>query len=481
MPAENLPFPVRLPAPMPPLHRLITALLALLLSAAGNLAVGATDEFLYTVQQGDSVWAVSARLLRDPRHWDELRLNNQLRGDRLRPGQVLRIPAPWLRLTTPEARLAALQGEVMLNSGAGWTPARPDTLLPPGTWLRTAATGTATLLLQDGTRMLVRPASELRLMPVESAQLDAWMKAQQSIPADRPPAKPADAIAPVRIELLRGGLENTVQPQSGQHRFEVRTPSAVTTVRGTEFRISADGDTSRAEVVHGAVAFGNPLGQVELATATGSRTERGAQPAAAVPLLPAPDLQAVADPVSPDQLQALTLPALNGAVAYRTQWLADATPARLLLESVHEAPRPGDPGLPDGHYRLRVRGIDALGLEGLSAERTLVIATPLPPPPPPPAPPPAPALDARRTGQRLVLQWSPVDPQDCIQVQIALDSRFATVVLDEPSPLDRLTLPLPVRPEPLHIRVRVLQPGGGRSGWSEPRVFDPRSPQEPTP
>ncbi|WP_310459836.1 FecR domain-containing protein [Sphaerotilus sp.] len=465
---------------MTALHRPITALLALLLSAAGSLAADATDEFLYTVQPGDSAWTVAARYLRDPRHWNELRLGNQLPGDRLRPGQVLRIPMPWLRLTTPEARLTALQGDVMLNSGAGWTTARPDTLLPPGTWLRTATAGTATLLLQDGTRVLVRPASELRLVPVDAAQLNAWLKAQ-SAPRNRAAAQPAGTAAPVCIELLRGGLENAVQPQSGQSRFEVRTPSAVTTVRGTEFRISADGDSSRAEVVHGAVAFGNPLGQVELGAATGSRAGRGAQPAAAVPLLPAPDLQSVAEQISPDRLQALTLPALVGAVAYRTQWLADETPARLLHENVTEAPQPGDPSLPDGRYRLRVRGIDAVGFEGLSAERTLAITTPLPPPPPPPAPPPAPSLDARRTGQRLALHWSPVAPQAWSQMQVALEAGFTSVVLDEPTPLDHLTLPLPVRPGPLHIRVRVLQPGGGRSGWSEPRVFDPRSPQEPTP
>lgn len=473
---------------MTSLHRPITALLALLLCAAGGLATSATDDFLYTVQPGDSAWTVTARYLRDPRHWKELRLVNQLRGDRLRPGQVLRIPMPWLRLTTPEARLAALQGEVLLNSGTGWTAARADTVLRPGTWLRTAAAGTATLLLQDGTRVLVRPASELRLVPVDATQLDAWMKAP-SASAGRTaahPARPVDVTVPVCIELLRGGLENAVQPQAGQSRFEVRTPSAVTTVRGTEFRISANGDTSRAEVVHGAVAFGNALGQVDLGTATGSRTERGAQPVAAVPLLPAPDLQSVTEPSSPEQLQALTLPALTGAVAYRVQWLADETPARLLLENVQDAPRPGDPGLPDGRYRLRVRGIDALGLEGLSAERRLAIATPVPPPRPPPAPPQAPDLQVHRSGQRLQLRWSPAEPlgaMDSCQVQVALDARFTAVVLDEPNPLGRLNLPLPrtAQSEALHIRVRVLQPGGGRSGWSEPRVFDLRSPQEPTP
>jgi hypothetical protein len=70
---------------------------------------------------------------------------------------------------------------------------------------------------------------------------------------------------------------------------------------------------------------------------------------------------------------------------------------------------------------------------------------------------------------------------DCIQVQVAREAGFTSIVLDEPNPLDHMTLPLPVQPGPLHIRVRVLQPGGGRSGWSEPRVFDPHARQEPPP
>ncbi|MDZ7857985.1 FecR domain-containing protein [Sphaerotilus sp.] len=480
--------------------RLVAALLAMLLSAASAStpagapgASGAQEEFLYTVQPGDSAWTITARYLRDARHWNGLRENNQLRGDRLRPGQVLRIPLPWLRLTTPQARLVTLQGDVTLNSGAGWEPARAGTLLPPGAWLRTAPAGSAMLGLADGTLVLVRPGSELRLVPLDAAQLAAWVKAQAATPAtpsDRPTSRPADDVAPVRIELLRGGLESQVRPQSGNGRFEVRTPSAVTTVRGTEFRISAEGDSSRAEVVHGAVAFGNGHGQVALETATGSHATAGAEPAPAIPLLPGPDLQAIADRMSPAQLQALVLPALTGAVAYRIQWLADTAPDQLLLDRLQQAPlQPGHPGLPDGRYRLRVRGIDALGLEGLSGERTLDIATPpAPPPPPPPAPAPprAPTLGLDRSAQRLVLHWTPVEPlgpDDWYQVQMALDPGFTAVVLDEPSPLQHLHLPLPRpgQPGPLHIRVRVRQPGGGHSAWSEPRVFDLRAPLESTP
>lgn len=476
---------------------LLAALLAVPLSAAGAAApagapgpTSAQDEFLYTVQPGDSAWTITARYLRDPSHWVGLRANNQLRGDLLRPGQILRIPQPWLRLTTPQARLVTLQGDVLLNSGTGWTPARADTRLPPGAWLRTAASGTATLGLADGTLVLVRPGSELRLVPLDAAQLAAWVKAQAATPAapatpsDRPTPRPAADVAPVRIELLRGGLESQVQPQSGNGRFEIRTPSAVTTVRGTEFRISAEGNSSRAEVVHGAVAFGNGHGQVALAKATGSHATAGAEPATAIPLLPGPDLQAIADRVSPAQLQALVLPALSGAVAYRIQWLTDIPPDRLLLDRRQDtALQPGDPGLADGRYRLRVRGIDTLGLEGLSGERTLDITTP---PPPAPAPPRAPRLDVHRSDQRLVLRWTPVEPLGAdawYHVQVALDPGFTAVVLDEPNPLQHLHLPLPrpSQPGPLYIRVRALQPGGGLGTWSVPRVFDLRASLESTP
>lgn len=462
------------------LPRPIAALLALLLFAAwATTASAASDEFLYTVRPGDSVWTLAARYLHQQHTWQDLRANNQLRSDRLQPGQVLRIPLDWLRLTTQEARLAALQGDVTLNSGTGWTAARPDTALPPGTWLRTPADGTAILLMQDGTRVLVRPSSELRLIPLDQAQRAAWIKAQVASGAG---SGTSAGTAPVRIELLRGGLESVVQPQPDQNRFEIRTPSAVTTVRGTEFRVSADAGSTRAEVVHGRVDFGNTLGEVPLGTATGSRADHGLQPAAAVPLLPAPALDATPDPLSADQIRALRWPTVEGAVAYRVQWFSDGTPARLLQEVVQDSTWLELPALADGSYQLRVRAIDRMGLEGLPAARPLALVTPPPPPPPTPLPPQAPQLSIHwRPDHRIELHWDPVDPQACVQVQIATDSAFAQVVLDELAPREGLNLPAPTRPGRYLARVRVLLTEGGRSGWSEPRVLDLRTLQEPPP
>lgn len=462
---------------MPLLPPPITALLALLLSTGSGLALGAstphdadgTSTFHYTVQPGDSAWNITTRYLRTAEHWQALRSRLRLQGDRLQPGQVLDIPTDWLKLSSQQATLTGLSGEVQLRQGAGgWQAARANTVLPPDTWLRTRAGSTATLLLQDGTRVLVLPDSELRLMPLDQAELERWLKTQ-------PQPTPA-ANTPVRIELLQGRLENAVQPQPGGNRFEVYTPSAVTTVRGTEFRVFADAQSSRTEVVHGAVGFHNARGQVELGMATGSQAGRGVSPIAAVPLLPAPDVAAVPDTLAPAQARQVSLPTVAGATAYRVQWLTADTPGRLLHDAVSATSQPGYPELPEGTYRWRVRAIDANGFEGLSAERTLTLVAAPPPSPQPPG------LHAVRVGQRLELRWAPTDMQASFQVQMARDASFSgTVVLDEPTPHTHLSLPLPPPAVTYHARIRALLPGGHLGPWSAPHLIDPRSLQETSP
>lgn len=107
-------------------------LLGALLSGLST-AARAEDEFRYTVQPGDSAWHITERYLRQRSHWYALRQLNRLAGDHLTPGQVLRIPLPWLRLETPEVRLTGLTGAVTVRDGEAWTAARVGTSLAPGT------------------------------------------------------------------------------------------------------------------------------------------------------------------------------------------------------------------------------------------------------------------------------------------------------------------------------------------------------------
>jgi hypothetical protein len=72
-----------------------------------------------------------------------------------------------------------------------------------------------------------------------------------------------------------------------------------------------------------------------------------------------------------------------GAQAWRAQLFAAGDPQALLLDSRVDQPPlrwPEARDLPDGDYLLRLRAIDALGLEGQAAERPLRLeARPEPP------------------------------------------------------------------------------------------------------
>lgn len=442
---------------------LIGAMLACLSAPAR-----AEDDFHYTVQPGDNAWHITDRYLRQRSHWYDLRRLNRLDGDHLTPGTVLRIPLAWLRLETPDVRLTTLTGAVMLRQGEGWTPARAGTTLSPGTWLRTPDNGSALLTLTDGTHVLVRPGSEVHLQPLDAARL---ARALSTLRSAAPPA----ALG-VRIDLRRGGLENQVRPQTGTTRFEVRTPSAVTVVRGTEFRISTDGHTSRAEVAHGRVGFDNPLGSVELDTATGSIADPQRPPAAPVPLLPAPALQALPGRLSALRLRTLNLPAVPGARAYRVQWLDDRGDAPTLLADAEVAATTAGPPLPEppaetGTFLLRVRAIDPDGLEGLGNERRIVLV---------PATSPVPHLPpdlARVPDARPLLHWSAPDGIGRYRIQISPQADFTTDTVEHETESSHWQPPrLP--PGRHHWRVAGCEGCTGDAPhapwlpWSEARTFD---------
>lgn len=460
---------------------LLSGLLALLtgLPAQAAPAAPAADEFLYTVRSGDSAWNIADRYLRHRQHWIDLRRVNHLQNDRLVPGTVLRIPMSWLRVSTQEVRLISVNGDVALQRpGQGaWEAAKADTVLAPGCGLRTSPGGSATLTMTDGTRVMVRPDSELRLMPIDMAVLDTLFPAAPASTANAANAANAastagassassatgaatEGRAAVRIELLRGGLENAVRPQTGPGQFEVRTPSAVTVVRGTEFRISADGPSSRAEVLHGLVGFSNDQGGVDLPQARGSVAERNVTPIPPVPLLAAPELEAVPSRMSAPRARMTRVPPVEGAVSYRVQWFSDEETPRLLAEDLSATPLLSARPMADGHYRVRMRAIDHHGLEGMSGEKPVVIAAPA-----------QPRLVSKGTGADgspsavsssgvpLLLQWQGVEGATGYRVQVSPDADFTVRVAEQVVSGTQWTLPaLPTGN--YHWRVAAIESAG---------------------
>ncbi|WP_269629777.1 FecR family protein [Pelomonas sp. BJYL3] len=132
-------------------------------------------------------------------------------------------------------------GEVLVLKGEAWLdghPLRAGDRLQAGATVRTGQPGRLRLRFEDGSVLVLSDATELRL--------EHWTPS-------------AGGARQARLWLSLGLIGQAVRPQAGG-TWQVRTPSAVTAVRGTEFVVEVD--ASRKTAVHvqtGAVAV-DPAG-----------------------------------------------------------------------------------------------------------------------------------------------------------------------------------------------------------------------------
>ena len=342
----------------------LTLALALLATTPAP-AAKAEAEWQYQVQPGDTLLTLSDSLLEPERGWRDLqRLNRIADPLRLQPGAKLRMPLAWLRREAAVARVLHVQGEVKL-SRPGMAEAKGllavGAELRAGDTLETGRQGSISLRFADGSRLLLSPGSRMGLE-------ELLVHGRSAIPS-------------TRLRLHEGNVENRVQPNAAQPpRYEIRSPHLNLGVRGTEFRVQADAAGSRAQVLEGRVALDQGKAELPLAAGFGLAVTPGQAPGKAQALLPAPSLAGVAGRLErlPPQL---AWPALAGAQRYRAQvFAAGSGDEQLVAEALVAQPLAQWPELADGSYRLRLRGIDAQGLEGRSAETGFVLkARPEPP------------------------------------------------------------------------------------------------------
>ena len=423
---------------------------AVLVAYAGSAL--AADEFIYTVQLGDHPWNIAQRYLKNTSFAQQLSRLNRITNDRqIAPGTELRIPAQWLKLQSTVVRVLAAHGDAMVNpTGSSAHIAANGETLQVGSRLRTGPQSSAMLEFDDGSRVLVHQSSELRLVQSDRRLLDGGFM--------------------VELELLRGGLENAVTPhlRPPQTRFEIRTPAAVAAVRGTNFRVHADPDTTWTEVLRGAVDLGNTAGAVQAQAGFGTLAKEGKAPEPPRLLLPAPDLDKL-----PARLERLPfdwpLTPVAGAVAYRTELAPDTKFDAVLSDETSPSARTRVQDIADGNYILRVRAIDANGLEGLAAERPLLVY----------ARPQAPALinpapHSEITSPQPEFRWAQVDPSWSYRLEIRRSDAPEAAPLHAQSATSAFgtTLSIPLAPGDYLWRVASVVPATGRQGpWGDPQGF----------
>jgi hypothetical protein len=304
---------------------------------------------LYHVHVGDTLIGLGRRLLIQSSLWRAVASSNRIREERrLQPDSELRIPIAWLRWTSRGATVRGVSGGV---ASAGRSLAVGDTL-DEGSELTTEDDGSATLELSDGSELTIPPGTHLTLE-----------RSREAAGTDAPD---------IQVGLDHGHVEVLAHKHRDVGRFEIRTPVAVTAVRGTHFRTHfavADGSAT-AETLEGVVGVTASEQTLPLAAGFGTRAREREAPLPPVPLLPAPDLSGLPSVNTRSDLE-VAFGAVAKARAYRVQLSRTEDFLSFDRDVVFDQPEGELRALPDGKYWLRVRAIDQFGLEGLDTTRPL--------------------------------------------------------------------------------------------------------------
>ncbi|WP_453931581.1 FecR domain-containing protein [Acidovorax temperans] len=438
--------------------------------APGAWAADQKDETPHVVQVGDTLEGLSQSYFGTPRLWHQLQARNKVKDPRqLQPGSVVWIPMGLLPAESAQVEFVhgdvkvhgAEQGATTNTAAAANPPVAAGTMLAEGTRLQVGPEGFVTVRLADGSVVKVSAQSDVQLRQLRRRGR-------------------AGSVQSV-VEIQRGSVESSVAPSTdASRRFEVRTPRAVTSVRGTRFGValSESGHTTAA-VLQGAVAVqsrtaDNPAPHTATATVLqpgqGLAVQADGTVGSPRSLLPTPDLTSLPAAVHDLGLLALNVTAQAGASAYQAIVARDAELTQVLRSGTFANGQLRWKGLDDGQYFISVRAIDAAGIAGLPATQPLTVKTqPVPPLYQKPAPD---AVVSNAGGQLLCTQVAGVR---WYRIQVAPQADFNAPVLDE-SRLDSCQLSVAQLPVGRYFwraaSVREL-PGGGvdQGPFAAPQPF----------
>lgn len=307
------------------------------------------DDWLYSVRKGDTARIIANKYLVNPHRIDQIMQYNQLDlSAPLKAGSVLKFPMSSLKFGPARVQVLAVHGQVSLYRQQNVTALTELSSLVLGDKLVTAVDSSATLQFADKSELLLSPESELHF-----DVLTRWG---------------ITGMVDSRMRLLKGSVEGRVETLSGPGaHFEVHTPSAVATVRGTEFRVRVGKENTEVtfnEVSEGKVNVANNVAQNLVPQGFGLVSEAGKKTKPPIKLLPAPKLQTLQQEFSskPVRINWQQDPA---ASKYRYELFQGENVSKQLTSATIKGDKLVIDELDAGDYLLRLRAVDSNGLEGL--------------------------------------------------------------------------------------------------------------------
>jgi len=223
--------------------------------------------------------------------------------------------------------------------------------------VKTSPSAFVSLLLGDGSRIVLPSSSQVRLHLVE----------EQAIP---------------QVILEEGQVEAYVIKRASDYdRFQIVTPVGVLGVRGTHFRVRNDGEQSVVEVLNGQVAVnrdetpptakpvekkpvvGPVAGEVKVGARQGLVLKKQGE-LKPVELLDPPTLVGQDGQKGDAPVWTLFLRPLPGAQRYRAQVATDKEFMNIKQENFSSKPQMSFTGLKASFYHVRLSAYDEQGLEG---------------------------------------------------------------------------------------------------------------------
>jgi len=407
------------------------------------------EEWTYTTRPNDTLWDISQKYLKSVTYWERLQKHNSVDiAKNLAPGTRLRIPLKWLKIKAADATVVSITGKVELASSDS---TETETLLSKhtisiGHKIITGSNASALIQFADGSTLLIQQNSQVLFDTLSSYE--------------------QTGMVDTRLRLQQGRIETSVTPmKNARSRYEITTPAAVAAVRGTQFRIAYgnEQETMASEVVEGEVSVAAEGIQQPVKKGFGTITEKGKAPQAPIKLLTKPDTSKI-----PTVLKYLPFtfnwPALENANQYRVQISSAEQQDGLIYESTHNSEQFILNELENGQYILRLRGVDANGLEGFNADHAFTIDTDFPV-----VTLTSPSDKLVTSNQTLTFEWQMEKKASSYQLQIATDSEFNNLIIDEISTEHSITIEDTIQEGQYLWRVTAIDKNGNKGKYSKIR------------
>ncbi len=325
---------------------IIIALSPLVAASAAPLPV-ASEEIRYRVKPGDTLSGLAARYLRHAGDYRLVQALNRIAApDRLTRDSALRIPVRLLKTVPARATILSFSGAVLVS--ADGKRAGPGMPLGEGARLQTGANSFLTIAAADGSRVSMPSQSVMRIARLRRVLLTGSFDQE--------------------FAIERGRVQTRVMPQTDPaSHYRLRTPIAVSAVRGTEFRVAYSEGASLTEVLGGHVAVGAPDAAAPSSIPPGMGAAVSARgDVATEQLLPPPGLAAPMAVASEERVH-IALAPVAGAVRYRVQLARDARFDQVFADAERDTPALAFDQVADGALFVRATAFSATGFEGMPA------------------------------------------------------------------------------------------------------------------